>query len=116
MLFSEGMRIERKRLKLTQKELSERSKIAQQTISAIECGKSEPTEHTMVMIAIGLGCSVGKLLGEEISPTDSLSRRREEVIHLLESLDHDDYQRMMDFAAGLIAARKESPPPGPLVH
>ena len=112
MLFSEGMRLERKRLNMTQKELSKRSTIAQQTISAIECGKSEPTEHTMVMIANGLGCTVGKLLGEEKDAHRSIGRR-EEVSRLLEGLDHDDYQRMMDFASGLKAAHKVVLPPDP---
>lgn len=111
MQFSEGMRLERKRLKMTQKELSAKSNIAQQTISAIECGISEPTEHTMIMIANGLGCTVGKLLGEESAPAVKPGGRDMEIIRLLESLDHDDYLRMLDFASGLIAARKAAPSP-----
>jgi transcriptional regulator with XRE-family HTH domain len=114
MLFGEGMKLERKRLKLSQKELSIKSGIPQQTISAIECGTSEPTEHTMVMVADGLGCTVGRLLGEyEIknSPSGSPDELNAIMAEIMTGLSPADFQRVLDFVAGLKAARKEPPFP-----
>ena len=112
MLFGEGMKNERKRLKLSQSELSAKSSVSQQTISAIERGASEPTEHTMVMIAQGLGCTVGKLLGEcdtkteAPKSTDALFKNIAEAIN---GLPVTDLQRVLDFVTGLRSARMEPP-------
>lgn len=116
MLFGEGMKYERKRLKLSQSELSAKSNISQQTISAIECGTSEPTEHTMVMIAYGLGCTVGKLLGEYDlinGPPGSPDGLDEKISDAIRGLSDVDLQRVLDFVAGLKAAHTAPPsPPG----
>ena len=114
MLFGEGMKIERKRLKLSQSELSIKSNVPQQTISAIECGTSEPTEHTMVMIAFGLGCTVGKLLGEydiKIGPSGLPDGLDKAVADAMTGLSAADFQRVLDFVAGLKAARTGPPSP-----
>ena len=108
MLFGEGMKNERKRLKLSQSELSAKSCISQQTISAIERGASEPTEHTMVMIAHGLGCTVGKLLGEcdiQTVPTKSAAALNQGISEAISGLPVADLQRVLDFVTGLKAAR-----------
>lgn len=114
MLFGEGMKLERKRLKLSQKELSIKSGIPQQTISAIECGTSEPTEHTMVMVADGLGCTVGRLLGEydiKISPSESTDELKALMAEIMTGLSAADFQRVLDFVAGIKAARTGPPVP-----
>lgn len=114
MLFGEGMKIERKRLNLSQSELSIKSNVSQQAISAIECGTSEPTEHTMVMIAYALGCTVGKLLGEyeiKINPSDLPDGLDKTITDAMMGLSAADLQRVLDFVAGLKAARKGSPSP-----
>lgn len=112
MLFGEGMKNERKRLKLSQSELSAKSSVSQQTISAIERGASEPTEHTMVMIAHGLGCTVGKLLGECDTKTDapkSTDALFKNIAEAINGLPVTDLQRVLDFVAGLRSARMEPP-------
>ena len=104
MLFSEGMKTERNKRGISQKELSKRSGVPQSTISAVESGVRKPTEETMVMIAAGLGCTVGSLLGEnQYSPG---SERQEEMIRLIRSLTPEELQRAYDFTSGLIAARR----------
>ena len=113
MPFSEGMKAERKRQGLNQEALSRKSGVPQSTISAIECGSRRPTEDTMTMIAKGLNCTVGELLGEgtKKAPADSLSEREAEMVNLAASLSPADFQRVRDFVSGLIAARKEPPAP-----
>ena len=108
MSFATEMKKERLRLNMTQDALSRKSSIAQQTISAIERGYSEPTEHTMIMIANAIGCTVGKLLGEEKS-IDDINGLESDIISLMLQLDRDDYLRVRDFDSGLIAARIEAP-------
>ena len=106
------MKNERKRLKLSQSELSAKSSVSQQTISAIERGASEPTEHTMVMIAQGLGCSVGKLLGECDTKTDapkSTDALFKNIAEAINGLPVADLQRVLDFVEGLRSARMEPP-------
>ena len=104
MRFSEGMKTERKKRGMNQKELSKRSGVPQSTISAVEKGVRIPTEETMVMIAAGLGCTVGKLLGEEKSAPGT--EQQEELMGLIRFLTPEEVQRVLDFTSGVIAARK----------
>lgn len=110
-MFADGVRAERKRQGLKQQELSDKSGVPQSTISAIECGDRSPTEETMVMIAKGLNCTVGELLGEEkkITPANTLSERDIEMVKLGASLSPVEFQRVRDFVSGLIAARTTHP-------
>lgn len=110
MQFSEGLRAERIRQKLSQTELSKISGSPQSTISAIEKGDRIPTEVTMAMIAKGLGCSVGYLLGETAikkEPAASNDELDADILNLVGSLSDSDFQRVRDFVAGLIASRSE---------
>ncbi|MBR0228141.1 MAG: helix-turn-helix transcriptional regulator [Clostridia bacterium] len=104
MLFSKGMKTERKKRGMTQKELSKRSGVSQSTISAVEKGVRMPTEETMVMIAAGLGCTVGKLLGEEKWAPGT--EQQKELMGLIRFLTPEELQRVLDFTSGIIAARK----------
>lgn len=107
MLFSEGMKAARKKKGYSQVDLAEKSGVPQSTISAVESGARKPTEETMKMIAHGLGCTVGELLGENKKPSAESGELREKVIDLLVGLQEKDVQRVVDFVAGLKAARKE---------
>ena len=104
MLFSEGMKTERKKRGMNQKELSQRSGVPQSTISTIEKGTGTPTEVPMVMIAAGLGCTVGKLLGEERGAPGT--EQQEELMGMIRFLTPEEVQRVLDFTSGVIAARK----------
>ena len=101
MLFSEGMKKERLAQHISQEQLSKISGVPQSTISAVESGTRKPTEETMVMIAKGLRCTVGKLLGEEKKPTAESSELRESVVNLLLDLPEADLEQMRDYASFL---------------
>ena len=106
MLFSEGVKLERKKLGYSQQELATKSGVPQSTISAVESGVRKPTEDTMVMIAKGLNCSVGDLLGEvRKEPTAAGDGLDQELIDLVTGLSPQEIQRVRDFVAGLIASR-----------
>lgn len=112
MLFSEGVKLRRKQLKLSQSELSIRSGVPQSTISAIETAARTPTADTMIQIAKGLDCTVSQLLGEDTSgnkkkPTGKADGLDESLVTLLMSLPEKDVQRVRDFVEGLKAAHKE---------
>lgn len=112
-MFADGMKKRREALGLTQQALSKLSGVPQSTISAVECGARIPKEDTMVMIAAGLRCSVGELLGEcddKMEP-DGSAGLDSAIVQLMTGLEDSDYQRMLDFASGLLAARKEPPSP-----
>lgn len=53
--FPKQLKELRKRKSLTQKQLADKSKVSQQTISAIENGTKEPSLRVLTAIAIVLG-------------------------------------------------------------
>ena len=113
-MFADGMKKRREALGLSQQALSKLSGVPQSTISAVESGARIPKEDTMVMIAAGLRCTVGELLGEcedKVEPDGSTAGLDAAIVQLMSGLEDSDYQRMLDFASGLIAARKEPPSP-----
>lgn len=107
MQFADGMKKKRKELQLSQLDLSRLSGVPQSTISAVETGIRIPTEDTMRLIAKGLGCSVGELLGEQGSdkqedPTaDSGDGIKEDIISLINQLPEDALPQIRDYAAWL---------------
>lgn len=111
MLFSERVKEKRLEKGWTQAVFAEKSGVPQSTISAIETGVRKPTFETIKMIADGLGCSVDDLMGDERKekrPTvNDDDGPKEKLIDLLVSVPEQDAQRVRDFVAGLIAARRE---------
>lgn len=105
--FGHRLKEERKRKNFSQIELSRKSGVSQQTISAIESGRNSPSEQTILMLAAALSCPIGELLGEKKnSPSSEGEELRETVVSLLSDLPAEDVQRVQDFVAGLKAARK----------
>lgn len=101
MMFAEGMKKERIAQGISQEKLSKLSGVPQSTISAVESGVRKPTEDTMVMIAAGLRCSVGKLLGEEKRPAALSDGLAESVVNLLLDFPQDHLPSLLDYAAFL---------------
>lgn len=58
-----GARIRARRGHVSQKQLAERTMLAQATISRIEQGKARVSDETKIRIAEALDCSVGELFG-----------------------------------------------------
>ena len=106
MTFADGMRAERKRQRLSQIDLSNKTGVPQSTISAVESGARKPTEETMVMIAAGLGCTVSDLLGESIKKEPAAmndDELRTKVIDQISGLSDPALGRVLDFLDGLSA-------------
>ncbi len=109
MSFADGMKKRRKDLRLTQVELSRICGVPQSTISAVEIGARVPTEETMMMIARGLGCTVGDLLGEmEIKKEPAIQddRLKTDIILRIRSLSDPALSRVSDFLDGLKAGQE----------
>ena len=111
MSFSDGMLKRRKELRISQIELSKRCGVAQSTISAVESGARKPTEETMLMIASGLGCSIGYLLGEIPEygkPADQLAsgKSENEMLNLFRQLSLEEKEYVRGILEGLLAAHK----------
>lgn len=109
--FSERLAQERKRLGYSQEDLSKKSGVTQQAISMIESGKRSPTESTMTMLASGLGCSVGYLLGEtpEYGKTADQAASgvsEEEMLILFRQLSPEKKEYVRGILEGLSAAHK----------
>ncbi len=67
--YSEALRFQRKSAGLTQKELSQATKIPQQTISWSESGQGIPNIEFCVQLADFYGISVDELIGRDF-PND----------------------------------------------
>lgn len=97
-LVGENIKKLRKRLHMSQKELSKRAKVSQSGISDIENCTRSPSIYTIRMIANALGVSQSELLGEEkettVNDDDGL---RKEVILLFDNLPEDRRQQAADF-------------------
>lgn len=106
-MFSDGMKKRREALGLSQQALSNISGVPQSTISAVENGTRIPKEDTMVMIANGLSCSVGELLGEdEKSPPSDDDGLRAWAIERVSALSDPALIRVRDFLTGLEAGQE----------
>ena len=111
MSFSEGMQRRRKELRISQMELVKRSGVPQSTISAVESGIRVPTEDTMAMIASGLGCTVGYLLGEVDAKENATGHKADgtesEMLMLFRQLSPEKKEYVRGVLEGLSAAHKE---------
>ena len=107
MEFKDGMAARRNALNWSKKTLSQVSGVPQSTVSAIESGVRKPTEETMVLIAKGLHCTVGELLGEtkSVAAEDS-DAIKEDVINLIDKLPKSDLPLFRDLAARLLASHE----------
>lgn len=110
MTFAEGMKKRRKELRITQRELSEKSGVPQSTISAVEKGDRIPTEETMTMIARGLSCGVGFILGEDatknVATIAGSDVTEAEMINLFRNLSPEKKAYLKGILEGLAAAHK----------
>lgn len=112
MSFSEGMLKRRKELHISQMELAKRSGVPQSTISAVESGIRVPTEETMSMIASGLGCTVGYLLGETTEHEKAADQEdgggvETEMLKLFRQLSSEKKEYVRGILEGLSAAHKQ---------
>lgn len=63
--FGRSVRRARKKHGVRQMQISHRTGLSQPCISAVENGRHKPRLDTVQLLAEGIGCTVGELLGEE---------------------------------------------------
>ena len=102
----------RKEKGLTMKALGAKFALSESTISLYETGKHYPDIETMQKFADFFGVTVDYLLGREEAQTkkapapDLEAEARERLVSLMMDYTPEEIRRIMDFAAGLRAARK----------
>lgn len=98
------------RSELNDTELARKLDVSKQTISAWKCGTRSPKPLTVEMIANRFGVAIDWLMGFDVPeeqekkpiPEDELDN---ELINLLSDLTPQEIVRVIDFVAGLKAAR-----------
>ena len=109
----------RKALGLTGKWLAHELGVSESTVSQYENSKREPDNATLIKIADVLGVTLDYLLGRTNSPeipnTSAETKKQpaaqggeldEQLVSMLVDLSPADVQRVLDFVAGMQAARK----------
>ena len=110
MNIAQRLKSIRKSKKISQAELARISGVSQQAISNIETGYHSPTEPTIRMLASALNVPVVELFGEQEKPPQDMQQLRGDVVDMLVTLDEKDVQRVLDFVAGLQAAKTNDTP------
>lgn len=96
----------RKELGMSQYTLAKQAGISQSGLSTIESERNGATATTLQSIAVVLRCSVDYLVdGIEKQPTVIDDGPDEAIVNLLEDLSPSEVQRVVDFVAGIKAAR-----------
>lgn len=109
MDIGESVRIRRTGLKITQKELSDKTGIKQPTISAIENGVNKPAIETIILISDALGCTVSELIGQVVpeAQPDPYVQRLASIFAQLNEAGRDFLLSQADFAIRQPAFRQE---------
>ena len=106
------IRMLRKEKGLTMKAFGSLFALSESTISLYENGKHNPDVETMQKFADFFNVTVDYLLGREDTQTKSApapdleAEARERLVSLMMDYTPEEIQRIMDFAAGIRAARK----------
>lgn len=84
----------RKKQKMSQVDLSEKSGLRQGTISAIEVGTNKPNLDTLLLISHALGCTVSEIIGDSPSnKNDTITHQEEELLGLYRLLNAKGKER-----------------------
>ena len=100
----------RKEKNWSQSELADFLHVHQTAISQWEKSKTEPDKSNLLALSELFGVSTDYLLGRTESPMPTQEPTeddalRAEVLDLMADLSDQDFQRVLDFVAGLKAAR-----------
>lgn len=112
MQSSVGANIKRIRIAkgISQNGLAKLSSVSQSAISSIEATTKSPSIDTIFLIAKALGVSIVELIfdPDELKQLTALGDELDEnLLKTLRRLTPHEQQRMMDYAEGMIAARKD---------
>jgi len=98
------LRLLRKRLRMTQKQLAKRTKLPQSYIASVESGKKVPPFATWEKIFRALYCSLTFLLVPEALQTDAILERQARIAA----------QKRVRYTAGTMALEEQLPGKGAL--
>lgn len=115
MSFPDRIHAIRKDMKLSQEKFGELAGVSQRTVAFWESGERTPSYATISRLADTLGVSVDYMLGRSDSKTDTKTKKpaadgdelNSQLVSLLLDLPENQTQRVLDFVAGLKAAREE---------
>lgn len=99
----------RKLLKMNQIQFAEFLHVTQGAVSQWETGRTRPDTDQMIAMAGAVGKSVDYLLGNDepaLLPDPPPSEIDSAIASLADGLSPEELQRVMDFIAGIKAARK----------
>lgn len=97
---------------LSQKYVAATLGVSAPSVSDWESGKTKPAMENLVALAVLYGVTTDYLLGREEAQTknapapDPEAEARERLVSLMMEYTPEEIQRIMDFAAGIKAARK----------
>ena len=108
MAVGERIKELREQMGVSQNKLAKLAGMSQAAISIIESGKKSPTVDTLGRIAQAIGCTVSDLTGMDDlpQPDPPPSEIDSAIASLADGLSPEELQRVLDFVAGIKAARK----------
>jgi transcriptional regulator with XRE-family HTH domain len=89
---------------LTQQEMANKMKVSQSTITMWENGKRQPDLETLEMIADYFNVDMNFLTGSSSTTTRILDRNQHRLISLYEQLNAEGQEKLLDYAADIVAS------------
>lgn len=101
----ENLKLLRKRINLTQKEVADAVGITFQTYSYYETGRTNPTPEMLCKLADFFGVTVDELLGRTPQLFDDARIERPEVLDLFEQLNVAEQERALGYMERMLEER-----------
>lgn len=107
--FTKNIKIERKRLNLTQKELASKLNTTHASINRYELGLTEPNLAKLVAMAKIFNVTTDYLLGiepvetKEVAP--EFNQEQLQVVELIKKLNSKELEKVYNYLLGIIDAR-----------
>lgn len=101
----ENLKILRKRINLTQKEVADAVGITFQTYSYYETGRTNPTPEMLCKLADFFGVTVDELLGRTPQLFDDARIERPEVLDLFKQLNVAEQERALGYMERMLEER-----------
>ena len=101
----ENLKLLRKRINLTQKEVADAVGITFQTYSYYETGRTNPTPEMLCKLADFFGVTVDELLGRTPQLFDNARIERPEVLDLFEQLNVAEQERALGYMERMLEER-----------
>ena len=105
-MFPDRLKEQRKKRRITQKELSIKLNVAQGTVAMWETGKREPDFATTQKLADFFGVSTDYLIGKENEETPQLDAEALEIYNTISQLSQENQKRIFDLAKALQSSQQ----------